>query len=332
MIPADSAETADTVRWGLLGAARIAENYVLPAIQRIPGSRLHAVSSRRRDAAQRLAHTFHAPRAYDSYARLLDDPDVDAVYIALPNALHASWTQSALAAGKHVLCEKPMATSVSDLDKIDAAAQASGQLVAEAFMYRHHPQFTRLLELVASGAIGTVYAVRGALSFCLDDTEADIRMAPELGGGAILDLGCYIIDACVAIYGDPPCAGGGTILRGPTGVDVHAAGTLEFPGGRTGTVEASFRLPWLESRLQVCGDKGSLILPHAFNPGTAPTELIDISLGKEPRVDPFPGVDMYERTVSEFANAIRGRSHLARSLSESRAVQVGVAQLLASAA
>ena len=324
--------TGRTVRWGVLGAARIAEGYVLPAIGRVPGSLVHAVSSRDSTAADRLAQKFEAPRAYGSYAALLDDPEIDAVYIALPNALHAHWTQAALAAGKHVLCEKPLTTSVTDVEKIEAAARSSGLLVAEAFMYRHHPQFLHLLEMVSDGAIGAVHSVRGALSFCLDDASDDIRLAPELGGGALFDLGCYLIDACVAVHQEAPCAGRAVVHRGATGVDVHTVGVLEFPGQGTGAVEASFRLPWLDSRLQVCGDTGSLVLPHAFNPGSAPCELLHVPFGKELRTVSFPGTDMYERTVGEFADAVRDGRPTARQLSESRSVQTGIELLLSDAA
>lgn len=315
------------VQWGVLGAARIAEGFVIPAIQRAPGASLRAVASRRPGEAERLSARFGAPRAYGDYAGLLDDPGVEAVYIALPNALHARWALAALAAGKQVLCEKPLACSVAEADEIAAAAEAAGRLVAEAFMYRYHPQFTRLLELIFAGAIGRVRAVRGVLSFVLGDA-GDIRMSKELGGGARLDLGCYVVDAAVAVFGGPPVAGSGVSFQAASGADVHTVGVLAFADECTACVEASFRLPWLESRLQVCGELGMLTLPHAFNPGTSDTQLIFTAAGSEPQVIDFRGVNMYERMLHDFMVAARGGPPGPRGLADSRAVQEGLEFLL----
>jgi xylose dehydrogenase (NAD/NADP) len=314
------------LRWGVLGGARIAEGFVLPALRATPGSVPLAVASSRSERAQRIAAAFDIARTYDRYEALIADPDVDAVYIALPNALHTRWTLAALAAGKHVLCEKPLATSVAEVDEIEAAAAAAQRLVVEGFMYRSHPQFAGLRSLVADGRIGTPRSVRGALSFVLND-DSDIRMATDLGGGALLDLGCYVVDAAVALYGEAPRSGSGRVTSGPTGVDVHVAGSLAFGPGSTATVEASFLLPWLGSPLEVRGDEGSLILPNAFNPGTAPTELTHVSADGKVETIGYAGVDMYRLMISEFTDAVLGNGRPATTLVESRAVQTGIALL-----
>ncbi|GGS45061.1 Gfo/Idh/MocA family protein [Actinokineospora fastidiosa] len=311
------------LRWGVLGAARIAEGYVLPALHRSTGSVPVAVASSRPQAGKRLVDTFALERAYDDYGALLADPDVEAVYLALPNASHARWTVAALKAGKHVLCEKPLAVSVEQVDAIAEAAGAADRVVVEAFMYRCHPQFRHLLELLGAGVIGQVRAMHGALSFVLDD-PGDIRMAADLGGGALLDLGCYVVDAAVAVYGEAPRGGLGVLTPGPTGVDTHSGGVLDFGDGRTAVVEVSFRLPWLGSRLEVRGERGSLVLPQAFNPGTAPTELLVVDQhGARDRIE-FPGVDMYQLMVEEFTAVVRGGGRPFHRIGDSRAVQLGL--------
>ncbi|WP_197079885.1 Gfo/Idh/MocA family protein [Mycobacterium haemophilum] len=322
--------TKSAVRWGILGAARIAENYAIPAICKLHGSRVYAISSRRRERAEHLGHQFDINCVYDSYRQLVEAPDVDAVYIALPNALHADWVIAALENGKHVLCEKPITTSIADVSKIEDAALAAGKLAAEAMMYRHHPQFECLLAMVAKGVVGEVHSVHGVLSFMLDD-PGDIRMSRGLGGGALLDLACYAVDASSMIYGCPPCAGAAVSFRadGNVDVDLHTTGILEYPGGNVASVEASFRLPWLESRLQVYGEEGSLLLPHAFNPGTAPTELIHNRPDGSTHVMTFAGVNMYERMFAAFTRSIENNLDATALIGGSKAVQVGL-ELLAS--
>ncbi|MER5950229.1 Gfo/Idh/MocA family oxidoreductase [Streptomyces sp. NPDC001904] len=305
------------LRWGVLGAARIAEHFTLPAMAASPRATVRAIASRRPEAAQRLASP---ARAYTSYQALLDDPAVDAVYIALPNALHEPWTLAALDAGKHVLCEKPMATTVEEVQRIAAAAREADRTVAEAFMYRTHPQFAALLQGLRDGAVGEVHSVEAALSFTLDDPD-DIRRTAGLGGGSLLDLGCYLVDAANQVYGHGPHDGGGTVHRDDNGVIVHTAGALDYGRGATASFSTSFLLPWYESRLTVRGDKGSLVLDHCFNPGTGDGRLVRTSATGERYESVHPGLDMYAAMLDHFARAVAGRPHVLPSLENSAQVQ-----------
>ncbi|MEU4160897.1 Gfo/Idh/MocA family oxidoreductase [Actinoplanes sp. NPDC026670] len=318
----------DVLRWGILGAARIAENFVGPALSRSPHCNVHAVASRRHEAAQRIAGAVGAPQTYPDYRALLADPDVDAVYIALPNAMHTEWTLAALAAGKHVLCEKPLTTTLHDAEAIRSAAREAGRVAAEAFMYRTHPQLATLVRQIRDGAIGEVHSVEAALSFVLDD-PADIRMSGDLGGGALLDLGCYIADAANLVYGGPPVAGTSIRHRGETGVDLHTCGVLDYGQGRTAQLSASFLLPWHDSQLVVRGDKGSLTIDHCFNPGTSDGRLTLLTVDGQRETTTFPGVDMYERMVDRFAHAVSGRGEPHITLDESVDVQQALTLLTA---
>ncbi|WNE93863.1 Gfo/Idh/MocA family oxidoreductase [Streptomyces luomodiensis] len=314
------------LRWGVLGGARIAEHFTLPAMATSPHAVAHAVASRRAAAAQRLADRAGTARAYTTYQDLLEDPAVDAVYIALPNSLHTSWTLAALAVGKHVLCEKPLATTVDDVHRIAAAAREADRTVAEAFMYRTHPQFAALLQGIRDGVIGEVHNVEATLSFTLDDPD-DIRMSPDLGGGSLLDLGCYLVDAANQVFGRGPHAGAGTVHREDNGVIVHTAGALDYGRGSAALLSTSFLLPWYESRLTVRGDKGSLVLDHCFNPGTGDGHLLRTSATGERFRVTHPGLDMYAAMFDHFARAVAGRPHVLPSLESSAQVQEALSLL-----
>jgi xylose dehydrogenase (NAD/NADP) len=178
-----------TLRWGLLSTARI-NRALIPPLQASKRSQLCAVASRSQAKADEFASQCGIPRTHNSYEALLADPEIDVIYIPLPNSLHAEWTIRAVEAGKHVLCEKPLAVSTAEVDAIIAAAQAHGKIVAEAFMYRHHPQTLKIKALVDSGAIGELRMVRGAFTFNINRPD-DVRLDPQLGGGSIWDVGCY---------------------------------------------------------------------------------------------------------------------------------------------
>ncbi len=314
------------LRWGVLGGARIAEHFVLPAMAGCPQARVTAVASRRPDAGERLARD-HGARPYGSYAALLDDPRVDAVYVALPNALHTRWTLAALAAGKHVLCEKPLATTSADAQAVAQAAAAAGRVVRAGYMYRCHPQFAELRRQVREGVVGEVRMVEAALSFVLDD-PSDIRMSPALGGGALLDLGCYPVDAANVVFGRSPAGAAAVPYVGATGVDLHSSGVLDYGGGRTALVTASFLLPWQDSHLTVRGEKGSLVLDHCFNPGTGEGRMTRLTAGGERTVTTFPGVDMYARMLADFSAAVHGEPGVLPDPVQSLGVQHGL-ELLA---
>jgi len=242
------------LRWGLLSTARINDAF-LGGVAESSGAEVVAVASRDADRARGYAQAHGIASAHGSYEALLADPAVDAVYISLPNGMHLEWSERALRAGKHVLCEKPLGR---DPDAVAAAfdlADRRGLQLREAFMYRHHPQTRRLAELVAEGVVGSLRSVRSTFSFVLSD-PADVRLRADLEGGALLDLGCYCVSAARLLAGEPDSVAGVRVLGGD-GVDVSFAGAMRFPGDVVAAFDVSFRAAdgsWLE----VAGDRGVL--------------------------------------------------------------------------
>ena len=296
----------ESVRWGVLGAARIAREQVIPGIRRSGRGEVVAVSSASGRAGSYAAE-LGIPRAHDAHEDLLADPGVDAVYVALPNAQHASWIVRAAEAGKHVLCEKPLVVSTAELADVEAAARASGVHVAEGFMYRHHPQIARVRELIASGAIGAPVTLHGRLHFSLPRTgEADIRLRPDLGGGCLLDLGCYPVDLFGGLTGTEPDDVSAVAHRDvPGGVDVRTAAVLRY-GAVVATLDCSFDSPFTGTAT-VIGTEGTISLTHAFRTdlaGGVGTVLVEREGGTE-RLE-LPG-DHYAEQIRAFADSVGDR-------------------------
>ena len=217
------------VRWGVLGVAKIATEKVIPAMQRGEVSRIDAIASRDPERARAAAAALGIPKAHGSYEALLADPDIDAIYNPLPNELHVPWTERALAAGKHVLCEKPIALDADEARRLIAARDRSGKLVAEAFMVRYHPQWRRAHEIVRSGGIGEVGAIQTLFAYRLED-PANIRNKPP-GGGGLYDIGCYAILTARYIFGAEPSRVVAALDVDPRfGTDRLASAVIEFPG------------------------------------------------------------------------------------------------------
>ncbi len=218
----------EPVRWGILSTASI-NSAVIPPLQASPESVVVAIASREQARADASAAEWGIPRAYGTYDALIDDPDVEAVYISLPAALHVEWSIRALEAGKHVLCEKPFTRDPAAAARAFDAADAAGRLLMEAFMYRHHPQTQRLADLLAAGAVGKVRLIRA--TFCVPLPAGVVQMSPELDGGSLLDVGCYCVSGSRLAGGEPTSVTAHQIV-GPSGVDVRLAGTLVFPRRR----------------------------------------------------------------------------------------------------
>jgi predicted dehydrogenase len=216
-----------------------------------------AVASRDAATAQAYASEHGLERAHGSYEGLLEDADVDAVYISLPNSLHHEWTMRALAAGKHVLCEKPYSRRPADVEEAFDAAAGAGLVLAEAFMYRHHPQTALVRKLVEQGRIGRVRLIRTTFSFTLSDA-ANVRLRHELEGGALMDVGCYCVSGLRLLAGEPEQVFGEQVT-GSTGVDTSFFGTLRFPDDVLGQFDASFSLPERQ-RLEAIGEEGTLVV------------------------------------------------------------------------
>ena len=285
------------LNWGVLGTARIAEQQVIPAIGRSTNGRVLGVSSgRASDYAQRLG----IERAYASHDELLADPDIDAVYIPLPNALHRDWTIGAAEAGKHVLCEKPIALSPTELDEIESACGANGVQFAEAFMYWHHPQIAVVCELMNDGRIGDLVAIEARFHFVLDVAAGEnIRMSGTLAGGALRDIGCYPIDLMNLLAGSAPidvAAVATTDHGSPVETGIAAAMGYE---GVTGSFSSSFRSA-VGDGCTIIGRTGSIELRHPFRPdGNEGTGIIIVTAAGGSETIEVQG-DSYRREVEDF--------------------------------
>jgi predicted dehydrogenase len=316
----------NVLNWGLLSTARI-NRAVIPPIHASPRSRLLAVGSRSAAAAQEYAARWGIPRAHGSYEALLADRDVDIIYISLPNSLHAEWTIKALEAGKHVLCEKPLAVSVAEVDAISAAAQRANRVAAEAFMYRHHPQTLKVQEIVDSGQLGEVKLVRSAFTFKINNEE-DVRLKASLAGGSVWDLGCYPVSYARYVFGAEPEEAFGWQTTGAGGVDEYFYGQLRFPGGRVALFDSGFRLPF-RMEMEIVGVEGSLSVPMAFKPGLQ--AAITLRRGEEEMRIAIAAQELYRGEVEDMADAALDGKAPRISLEHSRANVAAICALYASA-
>lgn len=315
------------LRVGVLGTARICR-HLIPALRTSRRTALTAVASRDAGRAVEFARTWAIPAAHTSYDALLRDTGVDAVYIPLPNALHVEWTLRALDAGKHVLCEKPLALTPDDVDRVAAVAQARGRVVAEAFMYRHEPMAARLAALVADGAIGTPQSMSSGFTFVLD-RPGDVRHDATLGGGALWDIGCYPVDVTRLLLGGTPSAVFGWAATTTTGVDAAFTGLLRFDRDLVATVHCSFRAPY-RTWLELTGSDGLIRVTSPFRPSAR--EVIEVVRDGRPEQIVVDGSqDLYLRQVDDFAAAaLDGRPPVV-SLASSRGNAAVLAALHASA-
>ena len=314
------------LRWGLLGAARI-NRALIPPLRASERNELIAVASRDLQKAEAYAKEKGIPRALGSYEALLADPAIDVIYNPLPNRLHAEWTIKAAQAGKHVLCEKPLALTVAEVDAIAEAAQKARVVVAEAFMYRHHPQTLKVKELVESGAIGKLRLVRGSFTFNLT-RQGDVRLVPALGGGSIWDVGCYPISYARFVAGAEPVEAFGWQSLGQTGVDEIFVGQLRFPNDIYAQFDSGFRAPF-RTQIEVVGGEGTITVLASFKPGL--NEQIILRRGDEAQTIAIPGQELYSGEVEDMADAILLGKAPRVSLAESRGNIAAIVALLQSA-
>jgi xylose dehydrogenase (NAD/NADP) len=259
----------EPVRWGILSTARI-NRAIIPALQESPRSELVAVASRTEERAVAYASEHGVPRAHGSYEALLGDPEVEVVYISLPNGQHVEWSMRALEAGKHVLCEKPFARDPAEAARAFDLAAGAGLVLMEAFMWRHHPQTAKLVELVERGAIGELRLVRTSFSFTVE--PGNVRLDPELGGGALMDVGCYCVSGSRLLAGEPETVSAQQAL-GPTGIDMRLTGTLVFPKDVLAQFDCAFDLP-LRQWLEAVGSDGSVRVRWPWNAREPGLELV----------------------------------------------------------
>jgi xylose dehydrogenase (NAD/NADP) len=301
---------ADRLRIGILGAAGIAKLALIPAIRNAHNAEIAGVASRNAPALAGWAKDEGIPRLYHDYAALLADPDIDAVYIPLPNSEHADWTIAAARAGKAVLCEKPLAMTADEAATVVRECETCGTALMEGFMYRFHPQHERVRQIIASGEIGDVVEVQAHLSVDIMSPAdpVNVRFSPELGGGALLDMGCYVVHIARSVFAEEPLA---VLGRWTTdeqfGVDTAASGILEFSGGRSAVVSCSFKGN-SQGFYRVVGRLGLIDLPRGIIPGLADRVsealiIVSDATGAR-REERLPPVDQYQLMIEAFADAV----------------------------
>jgi D-xylose 1-dehydrogenase (NADP+, D-xylono-1,5-lactone-forming) len=322
----DVTMTNKVLNWGLLSTANINRS-LIPPLRASKRNQLAAVASRTQESADKYAREKKISRAYGSYEALLADPEIDVIYNSLPNHLHAKWTIKAVEAGKHVLCEKPLALNVQEVDAMQATTRKHGRVVAEAFMYRHHPQTLKVQELVNSGSLGTLKLVRGSFTYVLS-REGDVRLEPAMGGGSIWDVGCYPISYARSVIGENPLEVFGWQDTGPTGIDDTFVGQMRFGKDVHAQFDCSFVIP-LHWFMEIVGSEGTLNIPNPFKPNE--NEKIYLTRNSKTETIKIKGQELYMGEVEDMADAILLGHEPRISLEDSRANVAVISALLESA-
>jgi D-xylose 1-dehydrogenase (NADP+, D-xylono-1,5-lactone-forming) len=312
------------VRWGLLGTARI-NRRLIPAMRASSRSAIVAVASRDLARAEAHAVEWDIPNAVGSYDALLRRDDVDAVYVPVPNALHLQWTLEAVAAGKHVLCEKPLATAASDVDLIAAAAARAGVVVEEGFMYRHEPLTAVVVELVRNGAVGAVRTIASGFTYTQGRAN-DVRLVPSLGGGALWDVGCYPVSYACLLAGRDYVTAAAVARLAAGGVDEELTGVLRFPADVTAGIYAGFRAAH-HTWLTVVGSEGSLLVPNPFKPGPAESLWLE-RCGERRSIDVAGSELLFARQIEHFVAAVLDGAPTTVPLADSRRTAAACRALL----
>jgi predicted dehydrogenase len=297
------------IRWGVLGVARIAVNRVIPAMQAGEWSEVSGIASRDLGRAQAAARDLGIPRAYGSYEEMLADPEIDAIYNALPNHLHLPWSTRAAETGKHVLCEKPVGLNVAEARELIAVRDRTGVVIGEGFMVQNHPQWLRIVELVRQGRIGQLRSAIGSFSYFKLEAE-NIRNIRECGGGGLLDIGCYPIKCARMVFGEEPLRVSAGITRDPQfgNIDMLTSAILEFPSGHC-VFTCSTQI-MLQQSICFYGTTGRIEPEIPFNPEPGGTSRIRIDDGRDLNgggrvVEEFPPCDQYTIQGDLFSRAIR---------------------------
>lgn len=327
--PAIPAEAADRpLGWGVIGAtSTVAQLAVLPALARSPSARLVAVASQSTAPGGYDAHG--AERALPSYEAVLDDPEVEAVYIPLPNSLHARWAARAAAAGRHVLCEKPLARTRTEAEAMAGACEATGVTLMEAYMTPFHPRSVAMADLARSGRLGPLRFAHAAFTGTLTRAD-DHRWRPEMGGGSLLDVGIYCLAPILAAAGRLPTAVAATARTTASGVDASFSGHLDLGEGMAAAIECSFEAPERQ-RLEIAGTEAAVVAHRAFTPGPSDTTFTLRHRDGTTEAVETAGGDCYQAMVEHFAAVVRGRAAPLRPPSDSVAL-AGVLDALAGAA
>jgi D-xylose 1-dehydrogenase (NADP+, D-xylono-1,5-lactone-forming) len=315
------------LRWGLLSTARI-NRLIIPAIRASERSEVTTVASRTRERGTAYAAEWQIPRVHDSYEALLGDPSIDVVYIALPNSLHVEWTVRALEAGKHVLCEKPLALRVEDVDRIQGTAARVSRVATEAFMYRHHPLTHVVQDVVRSGRLGGIRGFKGAFTFPLS-RENDVRLDPALGGGSLWDVGCYPVSYACLLAGEMPVEVVGWQQTAGSAVDLEFAGMLRFRDGSVAQFDSGFVGPF-RAEMEVIGRDAALRVYRPFR--TDDMSRLYLTRGDDTGTLPFPSEPSFAGEIADMERAALDGTPPRVSLAESRRTIATVAALYRSAA
>jgi predicted dehydrogenase len=291
--------TDKKLNWGFLSTSNI-NKALIPPLGESKRNRLAAVASRSLEKAESYAHQWKIPKAYGSYEALLTSPEIDVIYNALPNHMHAEWTIKAVKAGKHVLCEKPFALTLDEMDAMETAAGKNGKIVAEAFMYRHHPQTIKVKKMVDDGVLGKIRLIRGSFTYQFT-RQANYRADPGMGGGSLWDIGCYPVSYARTMLGTEPVEVFGWQLKGASGTDDSFLGQMRFQGDVYAQFDCSFIVPY-HTFMEVVGDEATLIIPIPFTPKTK-DYLFLTKEGKTEKITvKAPG--LYHGEVEDMADAV----------------------------
>ena len=314
-------------RWGILSAANIARRHFIPGVRAGREGEVVAVGAREIERAQAFAADLGIPRAYGSYEELLADPEIDGVYIGLPNLLHTEWTVRAAQAGKPVLCEKPLSRRLADVERMAAACEDARVILMEAFMYRHHPQHAHVRRLLDAGTIGEPVIVRAAFNYSMDDERRgrpDVRVQAALDGGAFMDVGCYALNAARFIFEAEPIEVTAVQRLDPgLGVDTTMTAIARFPGDRMALMEGSFDVSG-PARYEISGFNGEIILERAFQPGFEPAAITVVRNGGQRTVEHAPGANQFGLEADHFVQSVRAGRLLApaeNGLAQARALE-----------
>ena len=297
-----------SIRWGIIGNATIARKCVIPAIFNSANGRIQALASRNPKKAEALATKYNIPQLYSHYGSVIEDKQVDAVYVPLPNHLHKEWTIKALEAGKHVLCEKPLACNAAEAMEMAQVASKNGLHLMEALMYRFHPRSRVIHQMVSQGKIGALRLVH--VSFCFHIEEEILKKKENArlkkkGGGALLDVGCYGVSVARWMMGENPESVQAAAHFNSEGVDIHSAGVLQFRNKGLATFEAGF-ISALQQTFSIVGETGSFELPHnSFIPWEKDATYVyrgrNEEIGKE---EIIPGADEYRLMIEHFSDVL----------------------------
>jgi predicted dehydrogenase len=314
------------LNWGLLSTAKINQALIKP-LRASKRTRLLAVASRSISSAETYAREWKIPRAHGSYEALLNDPEIDVIYNSLPNHLHAEWTIKALHAGKHVLCEKPFALTLAEVNAMSQAAHETGKVLAEAFMYRHHAQTLKVKEIVDSGMLGKLQLIKGAFTFTLT-REGNYRWMEEMGGGSIWDVGCYPISYARMLVGAEPLEVFGWQVTGQGGSDESFIGQMRFKDGIHMQFDCGFKSP-SRSYIEIIGTDAALNIPDPFKPGLK--NEIHLIRNDEIQTIKIKGGELYLGEVEDMCDAILNNQSARISLTDSYGNTAAILALIQSA-